>query len=313
MGKRLDIIGIGDADCDIQLEVDHFPQHDEKVKARVIGKYPGGIISNFLCAASLFGAKCGAVVRVGDDSYGHQALEDLQRRGIETQNCVINPQDSTYFCVTSLDKTGEKSMLVCMSNPTQPEAKDIQLDYLSEAAYVHMIGTYPELVLPVARQSAKRGYRISLDIEAQTKTISREEIEEICSLCYIAFPNRSGLDYFTGCKSDIEKGAQAMLAMGTRIVVVTLGAQGVLVCTDKERIHLPAFQVEVRDTTGAGDTFNASFLASYLRGHSLKECALLATAASACQIQKIGAREGMIDYDTAVGFLEKQGIEMRKL
>ncbi len=306
--KRLDIIGVGDADCDIQLEVDHFPQHDEKVKAKIIGKYPGGIVANFLSAAALFGARCGAVVRVGEDSYGRAALDDLSRRGIETSHCVVNPQDDTYFCVTSLDSTGEKSMLVCMSNPTQPEAADVDLDYLQNAEFVHMIGTYPELVLPVAREGKKRGYRISIDIEAQTKGIDAAVIREICSLAHIAFPNRSGLDYFTGCGGDIQAGAQMMLDMGTQVVVVTLGAEGVYVKTRREAFTVPAFRVAVKDSTGAGDTFNACFLASYIQKRPLRECALLATAAAACQIQKVGARAGMTDRAGAIAFLKEHGI-----
>ena len=64
--------------------------------------------------------------------------------------------------------------------------------------------------------------------------------------------------------------------------------------TSSEHIRVPAFQVEVKDTTGAGDTFNASFLSCLSKGYSLLECAWLATASAACQIQKVGARDGMV-------------------
>lgn len=293
MTKRFDIIGIGDADMDIMVKADHIPAHDEKVKGHIIGKFPGGIISNFLCAASKFGSRCGAVVCVGQDDFGRIALDELRMRGIDTEKCVIHPDDDTYFTVTCLDDTGEKSMLLCLNNSTQPRPEEVDLEYLSQASFVHMIGTYRDLVLSVARHGGELGFRLSLDFEAQAFEISQEDKEEICSLAYIAFPNEAGLRYMTGCTS-VEEGARKMLAWGTEIVVVTLGARGVEVFTSSEHIRVPAFQVEVKDTTGAGDTFNASFLSCLSKGYSLLECAWLATASAACQIQKVGARDGMV-------------------
>ena len=312
MSKRFDIIGVGDADMDIQLEVDHFPQHDEKVKARIIGRYPGGIIANFLSAAALFGSKCGAVVRVGKDYYGDCALSDLKNRGVDISHAVVYPEDETYFCVTCLDATGEKSMLVCLNNPTQPDPEKVDREYLANAEFVHMIGTYPEVYLPIARDARKYGYRMSIDIEKQNKTMSQEEFRESCSLATIVFPNKGGIDYFTDCGDDYRSGAETMLSWGTQIVVVTLGSEGVYVKSRDEEFSVPAFRVPVVDTTGAGDTFNACFLSSYIKGYSLRDCAYLATAASARQIQQIGSRTGMITREEAIGFLNEKGIALNK-
>lgn len=310
MNKQFDIIGVGDADIDIQLEVDHLPKHDEKVKAKIIGKYPGGIIANFLSAASLFESKCGAVVRVGKDYYGECTLKDLQDRGIDTSHHISYPGDETYFCVTCLDKTGEKSMLVCMNNPTQPNQEDVDRDYLAKAKFVHMIGTYPDRLLPIARDSKKYGYKMSIDIEKQTNAMDEDDIKEICSLSTIAFPNASGIDYFTKCKDDYKKGAEIMNKWGTEIVVVTLGSKGVYVRTKDEEFEMPAFKVPVVDTTGAGDTFNAAFLSCYIKGMPLKDCAYLATADSANKIQKTGSRTGMISLEQAKKYLKENNIEI---
>ena len=99
-----------------------------------------------------------------------------------------------------------------------------------------------------------------------------------------------------------------MLRQGCRIVVATLGAKGVYVCTEKEAFTFPAFRVDVRDTTGAGDTFNAAFLSCLSKGYDLQACARLATAASALQIQQIGARGGMPQEKDARQFLLARGV-----
>ena len=303
MRKCYDIIGIGDASVDIMVDVPRLPRHDEKVKGRILGKYPGGIVSNFLCAATAFGAKCGAVICVGQDDYGEIALNDLKARGIDTEKCVIH-EDDTYFNVICLDETGEKSMLICLNQSTQPYFSEIDLDYLQKAHFVHMIGTYSELVRAVGKYAKQKGFYMSLDFERQAFEIPIEQRQELCALAEIAFPNEEGLRYMTECE-DIVEGAMRMLDWGSRIVVVTRGAKGVDVFTQGTQFHVPAFQVEVKDTTGAGDTFNACFLACYVKKYSLEHCAKLATAAAACQIQKIGSRSGMVSEEEAEIFLSQ--------
>lgn len=305
---RFDIIGIGDADADILVSVPHLPTHDEKVKGKILGQYPGGIISNFLCAASRFGSKCAAVVRTGDDERGRNAIEDLQAHGVDTSHCICYPGSATYFTVSCVDASGEKSMVVCLDGSTQPEIRDIPMGFLSEARYVHMIGTYADAVLAVGRECRARGVRLSIDIEKQEWQIPPEKICEILSLTYIAFPNEGGLRYISG-KNTVEEGCAWMLEQGCEIVVATLGAKGVFVQTADRTFSLPAFHVDVKDTTGAGDTFNAAFLACMAKEYDLYDCARIATAASALQIQQIGARKGMPSEDEAKNFLRKHGFQ----
>lgn len=305
--EKFDIIGIGDADVDILVSVPRLPSYDEKVKGKILGEYPGGIISNFLCAASRFGAQCAAIVRTGDDERGRISLEDLRAHGVDTSHCICYPGSATYFTVSCVDACGEKSMVVCLDGSTQPEICDIPFEFLSQARYVHMIGTYADAVLAVGRECKNRGVLLSIDIEKQEWQIPQWKVREILSLTHIAFPNERGLAYISG-KDSVEDGCAWMLEQGCKIVVATLGAKGVYVCTRDEKFAFPAFHVDVKDTTGAGDTFNAAFLSCLAKGYDLHRCARLATAASALQIQQFGARGGMPDENEAKRFLQEQGI-----
>ena len=82
----LDIIGVGDTNVDVMIRVPHIASHDEKVRGQLLGNFPGGIIGNFCCAAAAFGAKAGAVCKVGMDGYGELAKSDLQRRGVDIRD-----------------------------------------------------------------------------------------------------------------------------------------------------------------------------------------------------------------------------------
>ena len=146
----------------------------------------------------------------------------------------------------------------------------MDFDYLAVAKYVHMIGTYPHLVLPVGREAKKRGVRVSLDFEPESDRMTPEQKAETLSLAYIVFPNEEGLACYVGHR-DLERGAREMLAQGPEIVVVTRGAAGCEVFTKEAHFAVPAFQVPVRDTTGAGDTFNAVFVSCLAREYRSEE------------------------------------------
>ena len=83
--------------------------------------------------------------------------------------------------------------------------------------------------------------------------------------------------------------AQALLALGPSVVVLKLGSEGCLVATAEEIHHVPGFSVPVVDTVGAGDSFAPAFIAGWLRGGTLRDCAVLANAMGALAVTQRGA------------------------
>ena len=122
-----DIIGVGDSDVDLMIKVDHLPRHDEKVRGTLLGKFPGGIIGNFCCAAAKFGAKTGIVSVIGDDEFGQLCKEDYIASGVDVHGLVVNKEDSTYFCIVHLDETGEKALTLIETPLIVPQNQDIEI------------------------------------------------------------------------------------------------------------------------------------------------------------------------------------------
>jgi sugar/nucleoside kinase (ribokinase family) len=112
-------------------------------------------------------------------------------------------------------------------------------------------------------------------------------------------------------KSDLWEAGQEMLAMGPKIVVQTEGKDGSYTVTKDERFHTPAFEVEVVDTTGAGDVFHGAYLVGLLRGWDLRTVALFSTAVSAIKCTQLSGRRGIPCFDEAVAFLSKQGVQIQ--
>lgn len=287
-----DIVGLGDSDVDLMIAVDHLAGHDEKVRGRLLGKYPGGIVANFCCAAARFGARTGIITTVGDDEFGRLSVEDLERFGVDTGGLVVKRGEETYFCVVLLDETGEKALTIVQTSTLVPRKEDVDLRYATQTEYLHLPSLDLELAGYVAGKAREAGVKVSLDIEPTAARAGMVVWEEILRHSYVLFPNEAGLAALMG-HDDLDCGARALLEMGPRLVVVTCGAKGVRIFAADQEFTVPAFKVAVQDTTGAGDCFNAVFLAGLVKGWGLPRAARYASAAAALSIQQVGARTGL--------------------
>ena len=166
----LDIIGVGDTNVDVMIRVPHIASHDEKVRGQLLGNFPGGIIGNFCCAAAAFGAKAGAVCKVGMDGYGELAKSDLQRRGVDISHMVVDPACETYFCMVLLDDTGEKALTIVETSGFLPKPEEVDLAYLKTAKRVHMTSLDMTLAAHVAQALDGTQTLLSMDIEATAGT-----------------------------------------------------------------------------------------------------------------------------------------------
>jgi ribokinase len=105
-------------------------------------------------------------------------------------------------------------------------------------------------------------------------------------------PNVIELELLTG-KDDYCKGADLMVGRGIRIVAVKLGDEGCYVTDGRERHFIDPFEVEVVDTTGAGDAFCAGFLYGLVKDKNLFECGKLGNFVASRSVMKMGARTGL--------------------
>jgi sugar/nucleoside kinase (ribokinase family) len=114
-------------------------------------------------------------------------------------------------------------------------------------------------------------------------------------------PNEEQVLGFTGA-DDLIAGCRALIERGVGCVAATCGAQGVVV-VDAETVEaLPAFEVDVVDTTGCGDAFSAGFLRGLALGRSRREAAALGCAAAGLVAQGLGTDHGDFDLAAADAF-----------
>ena len=186
-----------------------------------------------------------------------------------------------------------------LSQPIKPE--ELNRDYLTAARYLHLDACHPEAALQAARWMHEAGKTVILDGSATDRPVPgrvRALVEEtdvlICG---------SGFGAMLTGEKDLRRAGRAILELGPRIVVQTEGLDGNYTASRDEEFHTPAFEVDVIDTTGAGDVFHGAYLVGLVKGWDLRRIAIFASAVSAIHCTVLGNRKGIPSMEDVEAFL----------
>ena len=252
-------------------------------------------------------AKLGANVRsagaIGDDALGDVMLDLLRRFGVDGSLLVRRVGVQTSASVLPIRPDGSRPAFHVIGANATYTAADAPLDAISGSGYLHlgapefMGGAEAAKILAFARA---HGVVTSADILAPG-----EQAAAILDWLAPAFPH---LDYLlpndeqvlalTG-SSDLLSGCRALLDQGVGCVAATCGADGAVVVDAQSAQRVPAFGVDVIDTTGCGDAFSAGFLRGLSLGRTRAEAAALGCAVAGLVAQGLGSDHGDFDLDTA--------------
>ena len=302
-----EVVGVGDADVDMYLDVPHIPAHDEKVLATRAAIYPGGMVANFLVALRRLGTSCCFHGPVGDDEFGRIVRADLADHGVALEGLVIKPGGRTYYCVVLLDGSGEKSLVVAPTDCSFPGPEDIDPAIIAQARHLHTTGTRPDTALLAARVAKQHDLDVSLDLEP-AELADAGQLHELLGLTNLLFVNHRALERLTSPGLSTPDAVATLLAHGPQIVCITAGAAGAWVGTRDGVRHIPAFQVVTADTTGAGDTFAAAFVYGHRAGWSPVASARFAAAAAAVAVGHRGGHGGVPNREEVQSFLAARPI-----
>jgi sugar/nucleoside kinase (ribokinase family) len=236
-----------------------------------------------------FAARAGA----GDAAYHRAALEQF---GVEAW-LTADQQVATGTIVVLVSPGGERSMFTDRGANRGLGQADLPGQLLDGASLLHVSGY--QLFEPGARSAVLRLWAVAREAGIATsvdpasvaglREVGRGSFLEWTSGAQLVFPNLDEGRLLTGCG---EPDAIATVLCETYpVVALKLGAAGALVASaDGRRLPVAARPADVVDSTGAGDAFCAGFLASWVRGGDLGECALSAVEAAAKAASLVGAR-----------------------
>lgn len=244
---------------------------------------PGGAPANLAVAASRLGAKTAFVGRVGNDSYGDFLRATLEKNGVDVSGLSVDPLQHTTLAIVALDERGERSFSFYRdpSADVNLRFEDIPAALLRESKVVHFgsvsLTAEPSrsATLEAVRAARAAGRLISYDpnyrasLWPDEKTAVERMLEPL-PLVDILKVSDEELPLLTGT-ADLEAGSAILSARGIRLVLVTLGAEGVFYRWGEKTGRLPGLKVTVGDTNGAGDTFFGAALSRLVKLESLAE------------------------------------------
>jgi ribokinase len=295
MAKK--IVVLGSFVADVAFRAARLPAWGETLMGSGFALGPGGKGSNQAVAAARAGAAVQMLSRLGDDAFGRLARDTWAADGIDAslvENCVT-PTGSAAILIDEVK--GENAIIVVPGACFTLAPKDVEAagDAIRSAGVL-----LSQLELPL--DTVERGLQVAR--EAGVRTIlnpapAQALSDSMLRLADFLIPNESEAALLTGLPvesvAQAETAARVLLGRGARCVIVTLGAQGVLVCAEgADAVMVDAFNAgPVLETTGAGDAFCGGFAAALSEGASVLEAARFGCATAGISVTRAGTAPSM--------------------
>lgn len=308
MERPYDVLIVGEINPDIIVSGDVVPEFGQVEKlVEHLSVYGGGSAGIFAAGAAKMGLRVLFASEVGDDLFGRYMVKLLQEAGVDTTAIRVDPSVQTG-CSIHLLRDGDRATLTFLGSLAAITPDLLDPAWYGQARHLHVASPFLLQALRPAmpqmmRRAKEAGMSVSLDTNWDPS--GRWDLEGFFDYLDVFLPNENELKAIAG-KPDLE---EALKVMAARVPVLAIkrGAAGAIAIAGAERIDVPAFPVQVRDTTGAGDSFDAGFLAGWLRGLSLRECILLGIACGGLTTTQPGGFNGQPTWDGAWAFIRNHG------
>ena len=286
-----EVLSLGDVNVDIIMYVDDLPSKGGESLSRRVEVRPGGAAANLAVALSRLGVPTGFIGAVGNDIFGDYLRRDLESEGVDT-SMLARKEAASGFTVIVVTGDGERTMLGHRGANRILEPGDIDESYVERAEIVFISGyaflesPQRDAALKVFGAAKQRGIPVAVDLPEVIASIGWEGIRQMVGTPDIIFVNERECNLLL--KNDESKLKDVLRE--TAMLVVKMGAKGARLHTREGTFTAPAFKIEVVDTVGAGDAFDAGFIYALTRGLKPKECLVVGNAVAAWKCTGPGAR-----------------------
>jgi sugar/nucleoside kinase (ribokinase family) len=308
---KVTCLGIIVADV-IAKPVDNLPQKGKLDLVDQLELHLGGCASNAAVDLQKIGIQTAVIGRVGNDGFGKFVINEMRLNGVEVGGIKISNESKTSASVVAVHSNGERSFIHHLGANADFSIDDINLQIIYDAPILFVAGA---LLMP------------SFDGIPSSKVLQKAQSANVITVMDTAWdstgkwmdsikPCLPHLDYFIPSleeaemisgKKQPEEIADVFLQNGVKNAVVKLGSNGCFIKNNRgEKYFIEAYKnIRVADTTGAGDSFAAGFIAGLTMGWDLKMCGKFGNAAGAHCVMEIGATTGLKKMNEILEFINK--------
>jgi ribokinase len=293
---------VGSLNMDLVVRVARTPQPGETISGSSFSMIPGGKGANQAVAASRMGADTLMIGCVGDDPFGRALADSLVESGVDIRHVAVCPGVSTGTATIIVEEGGENRIIIVPgANGAMSVARiDDLADAIARAQIAVLQHEIPlavnTRVVAIAHESAVRvmlnpapAYPLDDDLLAMVDLLVVNEIEA-----------RALADHAVEGVASALEAAGKLHRRGAGTIVVTLGGQGAVVCSEDGRFHVPALPVEVVDSTAAGDSFVGGLAAALVRGDDLEKAVRYAVCAGGLAVTRLGAQPSIPTHQDVI-------------
>lgn len=315
--QRFDVVVVGELNADVIVTgsqvVPVFGEAERLVEGATHVLGASGAI--FACAAARLGLGVGYVGRVGDDMIGEFVVGALADAGVDVSMIRIDDARPTGLSII-LSAPQDRAILTALGTTAATRGADVPDEALGDTRHVHVSAYFLQTTLQpdvpeLFARAHEAGATTSLDTNWDPAEAWTSGIDAALAETDLFLPNEAEALAITRAR-DLP-GALDQLAARAATVAVKRGRDGAVAARGSERTEAAAWPVEVVDTTGAGDTFDAGMVAGLLWGWPLSKCLVLATACGALATRRPGGTGGQPTSDEAIAFagIDAQTTEVR--
>ncbi len=304
-----DIILLGDINIDVSAAIPAYPSRGGEGVATAVEYHTGGSVVTTSLAVANLGGDVGIIGRIGNDALAQQVITDLKKIGVNRSQIQVDSVVSTGLIYVVVNPDGERTMFSSRGANVFTAPKPEWETYFSTARWYHFSGyalmAHPQHDAAVqALEMARQNHcRVSLDPSPEPAMRYGTRIKTILPKIDVFFPNEQELMLLSGFMN-FDDSLQAVLDMGAKAVVVKRGAKGCVIANGDARFDIPSFDIYVRDTTGAGDSFNAGVLLARTVGLDWAAAGVLGNALGGIASATQGAGASQIHPNAAIELIE---------
>lgn len=257
----------------------------------------GGLAATAIVACARLGAYTRFFSLLGDDEIGDTILEELEVEGVQVDGVTQVPEGQSPFSFIHVDEdTGDRTIFH-RKGIFPGVAAEIDATDLSDAQALLIDNIYPALSSAAAKICRQRNIPVVADL------VPGPDNHDILKLVDVLIAPRDYAEQM-GLADDPRHALDGIRQLGPNTAVITLGSEGCLWADETGSGEIPAFKVDVVDTTGAGDAFHGAFGYGKACGWNTAKCCEFASAAAAIKCTQPGGRTGLPSLDQTLAFLK---------
>jgi ribokinase len=292
---RNGVLVVGSANMDLVVTVDRFPQPGETLLGNHFQMFPGGKGANQAVCSARLGSPTRFLGRMGQDLFGDRLKSSMAEDGIDLKSLIRDPDHPTGVALITVDETGENEIVVASGCNMHLSSSDLdnRRDLFSAADIVLTQLEIPlESVGRAGELARQQGASFILN-PAPAQPLPSEILDSVDYLT----PNETELSILTGMpvtdSNSAEKAARLLVSAGIPNIIVTLGKDGAMLVQEDRTKRFPSRQVEVVDTTAAGDAFNGALAVAFAERKSIEDAIQFANLVASEAVTILGAQSSL--------------------